>query len=76
MTYAKVTCQQCSEYEKCSLKTRMYVNYCGHSKRDMERHIKNAVQECRSRGGFLFRSQMFPSFKLNSSATLNLSPAT
>lgn len=58
MGHHKISCQQCSEYHRCSLKTRLFINYCGSHSKGMEKRIKEAVSECRSRGGFVFKHRV------------------
>lgn len=54
MQFLKVSCPQCSKYHECPQKTRMFVNYCG-SSRKVEENIREAVLDCRTRQGKLFK---------------------
>lgn len=55
MRFLKVCCNRCPHYNECSQKTRMYVNYCGSSQKNVEEKIKKAIAECRERHGDLFQ---------------------
>ena len=61
MQLKKVMCLQCPQYDSCSHKTRLFVNYCGSRIKNVETHIKAAVSECRSKRGYLLTSEIFPS---------------
>lgn len=55
MQFLKVSCAQCAQYKDCSQKTRLYVNYCGSDRKRVEDSIKDAIMECRTRRGRLFK---------------------
>jgi hypothetical protein len=55
MQVSKVSCTQCTNYTDCSQKTRMFVNYCGSDRKRVEGPIKDAMLECRTRRGHLFK---------------------
>ncbi len=55
MQHTKISCQQCPSCQACSLKTKMFVNYCGSREGTVEENIKNAVAECRSKAGHVMR---------------------
>jgi len=61
MKLTKITCLQCPQYDGCSQKTRMFVNYCGSKVQSVERHIKEAISECRAKHGYLLTSVLFSS---------------
>ncbi len=54
MQFLKVSCTQCSHYQECSQKTRLFVNYCGSDLKRVQEDVRSAVIECRSRRGSLF----------------------
>lgn len=55
MQFLKVSCSQCSKYHECPQKTRLFVNYCGSSGRNIKDNIREAVLDCRTRQGKLFK---------------------
>ncbi len=55
MQFLKVSCAQCSKYHECPQKTRMFVNYCGSSSRNIKDNIRDAILDCRTRQGKLFK---------------------
>ncbi len=57
MEHHKVNCRQCTEYATCPPRTRIYVNYCGGSRRFFERRIREAVEDCRTHRGRLFKRE-------------------
>jgi hypothetical protein len=65
MTYHKVSCLQCTVYEKCPAKTRIFVNYCGCAARNTNKaSITSAIQECRTRRGLLFKQEQLPTIPI------------
>jgi hypothetical protein len=60
MQLFKITCPQCPQYDSCSQKTRMFVNYCGSRSSTVVENIRAAVTECRSKGGYMLQSVIFP----------------
>ncbi len=79
MGHHKIACQQCSEYRRCSLKTRLFINYCGSHSKGMEKRIQDAVAECRSRGGFVFKHRNSPLVDaklMHAAARVAVSPVT
>jgi hypothetical protein len=69
MQLKKVMCLRCPQYDVCSHKTRMFVNYCGSRMKNVERHIKEAVSECRSKRGYLLTSELFPALPSSGDGT-------
>jgi hypothetical protein len=61
MQLFKITCAKCRSYDSCSQKTRMFVNYCGSRFQNVEKHIRCAISECRSKHGYMLQSVIFPS---------------
>jgi hypothetical protein len=61
MQLTKITCVRCPQYNACSQKTRLFVNYCGSKIKSVETHIKEAISECRSKRGFMLTTELFPS---------------
>jgi hypothetical protein len=55
--YQKVSCTQCEQYTQCPQRTRMMVNYCGSRSKDVEAGIREAIAECRSRRGLMFKRE-------------------
>jgi hypothetical protein len=51
MIARKVNCMQCRNYAQCSLRTRLFVNYCGPTTRDIDTMIKAAIEDCSLRHG-------------------------
>ena len=60
MQLKKVMCLRCPQYDICSHKTRMFVNYCGSRIKSVEMQLKDAISECRSKRGYLLTSELFP----------------
>lgn len=54
MQFLKINCSQCSHYQECPQKTRMYVNYCGADIDKVKKEIEVAAIDCRERHGLLF----------------------
>ena len=54
MQFLKVSCSQCTHYQHCPQKTRMYVNYCGSDLERIKYQINEAKLDCRTRRGQLF----------------------
>ena len=54
MQFLKVSCSQCTHYQSCPQKTRMYVNYCGSDHERIKQQINAAKLDCRTRRGQLF----------------------
>ena len=61
MQLFKITCSQCPQYDTCSQKTRMFVNYCGSKSSIIEKNIRTAITECRSKHGYMLTSVIFSS---------------
>jgi hypothetical protein len=61
MQHIKISCQQCTHYQSCSLKTRMFVNYCGSRRVSVEQDIKTALLECRSKTTYFMRYHVLDS---------------
>jgi hypothetical protein len=55
MHCVKIACARCSQHRECSNTTRLFVNYCGASPKQMNERIKKAILECRLRKGYLFK---------------------
>jgi hypothetical protein len=55
MQFLKVSCPQCTKYQECPQKTRLFVNYCGCSGKKVEVNIREAILDCRTRQGKLFK---------------------
>ncbi len=60
MQLFKILCSQCPHRESCSKKTRMFVNYCGSRLQTVEKNVRAAITECRSRHGYMLQSVVFP----------------
>jgi hypothetical protein len=60
MQLFKITCPQCPQYDLCSQKTRMFVNYCGSKSSTVVENVRAAVTECRSKRGYMLQSVIFP----------------
>ena len=60
MQLFKITCPQCPQYDLCSQKTRMFVNYCGSKSSTVLGNIRAAVTECKSKRGYMLQSVIFP----------------
>ena len=54
MQFLKVSCSQCTHYQSCPQKTRMYVNYCGSDFERFKQQVEEAKLDCRARRGQLF----------------------
>ena len=54
MQFLKVSCSQCTHYQSCPQKTRMYVNYCGSDLERFRPQVDEAKLDCRDRRGQLF----------------------
>lgn len=55
MSWSKVACLKCSHYHTCSPTTRMFVNYCGSDRKNVEKRIHCATSDCRSQRGYLLK---------------------
>lgn len=55
MSPRKVQCTECASNEKCSRRTKAFVNYCGSRPEMYAEQIKIAVRECLANQGFLFK---------------------
>ncbi len=76
MQLSKVSCFRCPQYDDCSKKTRMFINYCGSKIKSVETHIKEAIVECRSKKGFMLANELFSSTpQVNPKNNLGLSQA-
>ena len=60
MQLKKISCLQCPQRDTCSQKTRIFVNYCGSKIGTVEKNIKEAIAECRSKGGLLAFKSISP----------------
>ncbi len=60
MQLKKVSCLRCPQYDACSQKTRMFVNYCGSKIKTVEINIREAISECRAKGGYLLATVSLP----------------
>jgi hypothetical protein len=77
MQLFKISCLQCPHYDACPQKTRMFVNYCGSKIKTVEMNIREAISVCRSKRGFMLKSDVFISGPENQTVPeLNLSAAT
>ena len=76
MQLFKITCPQCPQYDLCSQKTRMFVNYCGSKSSTVVENIRAAVTECKSKRGYMLQSVIFPpSHQKSGVNTLVVAPA-
>jgi hypothetical protein len=60
MQFLKVSCPQCARYYECPQKTRLFVNYCGCSNKHTDENIREAILDCRTRQGKLFKRTTVP----------------
>lgn len=67
---------QCQQYDACPQKTRMFVNYCGSKIKTLEMNIREAITECRSKRGFMLKSEIFISGAPNHTTPEMEIPAT
>ena len=51
MSWSKVACLQCSQYQTCSPTTRMFINYCGSDRKNVATRIRSAPTEAAARCG-------------------------
>ena len=58
MQFLKITCTQCSHYQGCPQKTRMYINYCGSDLERVKQQVDDAKNDCCDRRGQLFAQTM------------------
>jgi hypothetical protein len=73
MSFHKISCIQCPKHDSCSQKTRVFINYCGSQLQSIDKYIKKAVSECRSKHGFLLQSLIIPKDKEIKTSQKNLS---
>lgn len=77
MQLFKISCLQCSHYDACPQKTRMFVNYCGSKIKTVEMNIREAISVCRSKRGYMLKSDIFISGpEKQSNPEINLSTLT
>ena len=55
MSLSKIECISCLYYKKCSIQTRMYMNYCGPRKNILKSQISKATIECKNLRGVVFQ---------------------
>lgn len=55
MLWSKMQCAQCEHYRACSLRTKMFVNYCGSRKEHIQPDISAAMTDCRNRRAFVVK---------------------
>jgi hypothetical protein len=61
MAHVKISCQECPYFEKCSVKTRLFINYCGTTERLFARQIAQAKKECKMLHGYMHHHLLVPS---------------
>lgn len=60
MSWSKVACLKCNQYQSCSPTTRMFVNYCGSDRKQVATRIRSATSDCRLHHGYLLKHDIIP----------------
>ncbi len=65
MRHQKIACHDCPYFAECSVKTRMFINYCGTNARLFSSQIAKAERECKMLHGYMNRYLLVPSYRKN-----------